>query len=146
VEVGGAAGVDVESAAAAALELLLDRLVRGVDIRGGRRTEGAPGARRIRDLPGGTGPGEAVLHERAERRGHTHEESPPVHAHRCASSFTAYPACVRRTAGEPPPGHNTMRPPATSTYPPNHTHQTSGLIVKRYTACSVPFTRPPRTT
>src|SRR5438046_3820521 len=66
--------------------------------------------------------------------------------HHFDSSFTAYPACVRRTAGEPPPGHNTMRPPATSTYPPNHTHQTSGLIVNRYTACSVPFTRPPSTT
>src|SRR6266480_2213538 len=66
---------------------------------------------------------------------------PPVRPH-CASSFTAYPACVRRTAGvpPPPPGQSTISPPSTNTYPPNQTHQTSGLIVKRYTACSVPLT------
>src|SRR5436190_452065 len=71
-------------------------------------------------------------------------------AHRSASSFTAYPAWTDEafdplTATAVPPGHSTIRPPMTSTKPPNHTHQTSGLIVKRNTACSVPFTRPAST-
>src|SRR5206468_8507093 len=74
------------------------------------------------------------------------EKSSAAHmiAHRSASSFTAYPACMRGgrgpvPGGGPPPGQRTIKPPITSTKPPNQTHQTSGLIVKRKTACSVPF-------
>src|SRR5205814_1237843 len=60
-------------------------------------------------------------------------------------SRPAYPACARRAAGEPPPGHITISPPNATIIPPYHTHQTSGLIVKRNTACSVPATVPPST-
>src|SRR5256885_17250738 len=60
------------------------------------------------------------------------------------TSRTAYPACARRAAGEPPPGHITISPPNATTIPPNHTHHTSGLIVKRDTAHSVPATGQPR--
>src|SRR2546430_15127442 len=77
-----------------------------------------------------------------------HDALPISVRHRSASSFTAYPACELGpfTATGAPPGHSTMRPPITSTNPPNHTHQTSGLIVNRNTACSVPLTSPANTT
>ena len=39
----------------------------------------------------------------------------------------------------------TITPPSATIIPPYHTHQTSGLIVKRNTACSVPPTTPART-
>jgi hypothetical protein len=43
------------------------------------------------------------------------------------------------------PGHIVISPPSTSTPPPNQTHHTSGLMLNRYTACSVPFTAPAKT-
>src|SRR2546425_2713455 len=47
------------------------------------------------------------------------------------------------------PPRSTLFPYTTlfrSTTPPYHTHHTSGLMVNRNTACSVPFTTPPSTT
>src|SRR3989442_3934351 len=70
---------------------------------------------------------------------------PSVH-HCSPTNRTAYPAWVRLTVGEPPPGHITISPPSATIMPPYHTHQTSGLIVKRNTPCSVPFTSPASTT
>src|SRR6267142_94752 len=149
-EVGRAAGVDVEPAAAAAAQPLLDRLNAGIVVRGGDGRERAAGATRIVDAAGTR----RVLNDGAGRgcreRGDPAPADGMVHWS-AGSSFTAYPACTRDvpdplTATGPPPGHSTINPPITSTNPPNHTHQTSGLMVKRYTACSVPFTRPPSTT
>src|SRR3989454_11457392 len=86
----------------------------------------------------------------------SHQEPTPVDVQRSvvasgdahfpsSTKRTEYPACARFAAGEPP-GHMTISPPSATIIPPYHTHHTSGLMVNRNTACSVPFTTPPRTT
>ena len=69
----------------------------------------------------------------------THSQSFPTPA-----SVTSYPACARRGAElvGPTPGHIVSMPPNVRTKPPNQTHQTRGLMLKRYTASSVPSTDP----
>src|SRR6267378_6277703 len=148
-EVGRATRVDVEPAAAGAPELLFGRLDAGVGVEGGDGVSGAARPLGIVDAPRL----HRVLYDGAGGGCGKREKSSPAHliAHRSASSFTAYPACMRGgrgpvPGGGPPPGQRTIKPPMTSTKPPNQTHQTSGLIVKRKTACSVPFTRPASTT
>src|SRR5207253_10924798 len=85
----------------------------------------------------------------SKQPGHASQELPPGpvrRLHACPPSPPAYPACDRFVAGRPPPGHITRRPPSATPIPPYHTHHTSGLMVKRNTACSVPFTTPASTT
>src|SRR5258705_9822410 len=146
LEVGGPARVDVEAAAAAAAKLFLDRLYAGVGVERGDGLFRATSSLRIIDATRA----HRVLDECASADSEKPSATQTI-AHRSASSFTAYPAWTDEafdplTATAVPPGHSTIRPPITSTKPPNHTHQTSGLIVKRNTACSVPFTRPASTT
>src|SRR5258705_2412032 len=146
LEVGGPARVDVEAAAAAAAKLFLDRLYAGVGVERGDGLFRATSSLRIIAATRA----HRVLDECDSADREKPSATKPI-AHRSASSFTAYPAWTDEafdplTATAVPPGHSTIRPPITSTKPPNHTHQTSGLIVKRNTACSVPFTRPASTT
>src|SRR5207302_4009243 len=60
VEVGRAAGVNVESAAAGAAQLLFDRLDDGEVVPRGERLQRPAGALRIGKATGGTGAGERV--------------------------------------------------------------------------------------
>src|SRR5882762_4542807 len=117
----------------------------------------------VPEAPGGAGAGERILNGLPDGRtgGQEHHTRhcgqegtpvtvrltarPPVRHHFSPTSRTAYPACDRLAAGEPP-GHITISPPSATIIPPYHTHHTSGLMVNRNTACSVPFTTPPRTT
>src|SRR5207244_6246371 len=64
-EVGSAACIDVEVATAGAMDLLLDRLDRGVVVGSRDRGEGPARARRIPEAPGGTGARKRILGGRA---------------------------------------------------------------------------------
>src|SRR5690606_21304747 len=149
-EVGGAAGVDVQGAAAGALQPLFDSLDEFVVLGGRHPLAGASGRDRIpqgarlplpRKLPFllGRGRGRPDAGERRRRRRGAPEpaqEAPPVDGHVAGpavpASCTSYPACRGRGAAPPvPPGHIVMRPPTTRTTPPIHTQMTSGLMVKR---------------
>src|SRR5438309_7784961 len=155
-EVGRAARVDIESTAAGAAQPLFDCLDRHEVVFGRDRVGRPPGpvrleqaARRqtVRLLDGRTdGQKQPACEEPKELPAVTVRPSDrPTVRHHSPTRRTAYPACVRLTAGDPPPGHMTIRPPSATIMPPYHTHHTSGLIVKRYTACSVPFTTPAST-
>src|SRR5437879_5972041 len=165
-EVGRAAGVDVLVTAAGAVDLLLDRLDGGVVVGGGDRLERPPRARRVPEAAGGSRSGKRIGALRrcltprrydAKKSPRTeHQELTPVDVQRSvvasgdahfpsSTKRTEYPACARFAAGEPP-GHMTISPPSATIIPPYHTHHTSGLMVNRNTACSVPFTTPPSTT
>src|SRR2546430_7424574 len=148
---------------------LLDRLDDGIVVggrdglerppRASRVPQAARGSRsrkRIRPLKRCTTPRRHVPRGRAEAHYTEREKLPAAYVQRgvvaschvfssVPTSRTAYPACARFAAGAPP-GHITISPPSATIIPPYHTHHTSGLIVKRNTACSVPSTMPPNTT
>src|SRR5439155_21742595 len=87
-EVGSAACIDVEVATAGAMDLLLDRLDRGVVVGSRDRGEGPARSRRIPDAPGRTGArkrslgGSAVGREGGDRSGDDRREKLPPSAHR----------------------------------------------------------------
>src|SRR6185312_11525056 len=69
-----------------------------------------------------------------------------VHGRPASTRVTSYPAWAGRGRDTgPPPGQRVIRPPTINTAPPNQTHQTRGLMLNRYTACSVPSTDPAKT-
>src|SRR5256884_426733 len=163
-EVRGPAGVHVEIATARAVELLLDRLDGGVIVGGVDGLEGPPRTRRVPEAARGSGARERIRslkrcstprrHDAKETSRTERQELAPINVQRgvmasvhgfSPTNRTAYPACARFAAGEPP-GHMTISPPSATIIPPYHTHHTSGLMVNRNTACSVPFTTPPSTT
>src|SRR2546422_10527005 len=165
-EVGGTTGIGGLVAAAGAVDLLRDRLDGGVVVGGGDGLEGPRRASRIPEAAGGSGSGKRIGALRrcltprpydAKKSPRTaHQELTPVDVQRSVVASgdahfpsspkrTEYPACARFAAGEPP-GHMTISPPSATIIPPYHTHHTSGLMVNRNTACSVPLTTPPSTT
>src|ERR1700716_2510682 len=109
------------------MDLLLDRLDRGVVVGGGHGLEGPPGASWVPEAAGRAGAGERILNGLPDGRTggqehhtrHCGQEAPPTTAPLPAShparhhfpppSRTAYPACDRLAAGEPP-GHITISP------------------------------------
>src|SRR6266446_5680620 len=136
-----------------------------VFVGGGDRLEGLPRARRVPEPPGRSGAREGIGALGGQADGRTDGQNQPpgrgrqevasvtvrltacpsVRRHGSPTRRTEYPACAHFAAGEPP-GHMTISPPSATIIPPYHTHHTSGLMVNRNTACSVPFTTPPSTT
>src|SRR5439155_20538874 len=122
-KVGRAAGVDILVAAARAVYLLLDRLDDGVVVGGGDGLERPPRARRVPETAGRSRSREGIGRLRrcttprrydAKKSPPTqHQELAPINVQRSVvasgdahfpspTSRTAYPACDRLAAGEPP--------------------------------------------